>query len=135
MCDHNRCALLHNPIDGPLNKLIGLSIDRACCFIKYQYLRVKCQRTGKRNKLFLADRQSGTAFPQFEIVRVRQMADELIGTDLGRGPANAVVADFLTTEPDVIRDRTAEQENVLQHDGERGPQVFQVPIANIDTID
>ena len=66
--DDQRRPVLHYALDGLLDKLLGLGVDRARRFVQDQDRRVERQRPCERDKLLLPDRKPGTAFVDLEFV-------------------------------------------------------------------
>ena len=54
--DDQRSAIAHHALNGLLDQLLSLSVDRAGGLIQNQQRRIEGQGTRKRNQLFLADR-------------------------------------------------------------------------------
>src|SRR5436190_12008873 len=135
MGDHARSPAFHHAFDGLLDDLLGFRVDRARRFVQHEDRRVECQGACERDQLFLTDRKAGTAFANPEFITTIQILNESIGMYFARGPADALVADLVVAQPDVVFDRSAEKKNVLQHDREIRTQVVQVPVANVDAVE
>ena len=87
--DDHRSSLLHHAIDRLLDQLFGFGVDRAGRLVKNQDLRVKRQRPGKRDKLLLPDRKTGTAFADLGLVLAVQLLDEFVRPHLSRRPLDS----------------------------------------------
>src|SRR5215211_4937337 len=134
MCDHKRRPIIHHTIDGLLDKLFGLGIDRACRFIEDEDGRIECESTSERDQLFLPDRQTGAPFAHLKLVFSVKLADEIVSPHFLGSPPDLSTVDVLSAEANIVFDRTAEKEDVLQHDSKIRPQIMQVPIADVDAV-
>jgi hypothetical protein len=85
--------------------------------------------------LLLADREAGAALAHLGGVAGGQALDEAVGVHLARGPADALFGDALAPEADVALDGAAEEEDVLEDDGEVLAQGLQVPLAHVHAVE
>ena len=93
------------------------------------------QRAGDRQPLPLSAREVGRAFLDVGLVAVRHPLDEFLGAGQPRGAHRVLQRQAWAAGDDVVADRAAEQEVVLQHHAEALPQMAQVDFAQIDAVD
>ena len=69
------------------------------------------------------------------LVAARQPVDELLGAGEPRRPDHLVEGRIRLGRSDVLADRAAEQEVLLQHHAEAAAQVIDVVFAHVDPVD
>src|SRR5215207_3449822 len=116
--DDDGGAVAQHALDGLLDELLGLGVDGAGRLVEDEERRVEGERAGERDELLLADRETGAALAHLGVEAFGQALDEAVGVHLARGPADALVRHVPAAEADVALDRPAEEEHVLQDDGE-----------------
>src|SRR5688500_1554110 len=108
MGDDQRRAAVHDTLDGTLDQLLGLGVDRARGLVEYEDRRIERESACKRDQLFLPDRQPGAAFANDRFVTAIDLLHKFVGVDLAGGPFDAITADLVISKPDIILDRAAE---------------------------
>ena len=83
----------------------------------------------------LPAREVGRALLDVGLVAVRHALDEFLGAGEARRAHRVGQRQPRTAGDDVVADRAAEQEIVLQHHAEALPQVPQVDLAQIGAVD
>src|SRR5512140_2534677 len=114
--DHERCAAIENALDRLLDELFGLGVDRAGRFVEYQDGRIEGKGTGKRDQLLLPNGQTGTAFAHQRLIARIDLLNEIVRMDLASSPLDSIPADLAVAQTNIVLDRAAEEEHVLQHD-------------------
>jgi hypothetical protein len=96
--------------------------------------RVVRQRARERQELALPGREVRAALTDLGVVAAHAL-DELVGVDVARrrstGPRRCPACPSVT----LSSDRAAEQEDVLQHDGDPAAGAPRVPVADVDAVD
>ncbi len=135
MRDHQGRAVLCHAVEGVLNFLFRVTIERGGCLVQHQDRRTFQDRAGDRHALLLAAGQFETALADHRLVTVRQVADEPV--DLGhRGCfAHLRVAGVRAAIADVVRDRVIEQHRVLRDDANGCAQTLLRHLADVLTVD
>ena len=77
------CFILHQLVDGFLNKHFIFRIKTCCRFIQKYDRRVGKDRSCNRDPLLLSSRKSGTAFTYHRVIAVRKRKDKVM-TGSGR---------------------------------------------------
>ena len=114
---------------------LALGIERAGRLVEDQDARIVDQRARDREPLALAARQIGRAFLDVGLVAVRHPLDELLGAGEPRRAHRVGQREAGTAGDDVVADRAAEQEILLQHDAEALAQMAQIDLAQIRAVD
>ena len=133
--DQQRGAPGHHLAQGRVDLRLDPRIDGGGGVVQHEDRRVGDQRPGQRHPLALAAGQGEALLADDGAVAVRQAGDELVGfrrpgrrDDLLRRRIGPAVGD-------VGADRVGEQEAVLHHQADRGPQRLQGQVADIPAAD
>ena len=118
-----------------VDQRLAFRIERAGGLVQDQDARVVDQRAGDGEALLLTARKVGRAFLDVGLVAVRHALDEFLGAGQPRRAHRILEREAGPAGQDVVADRAAEQEVVLQHDAEALPQVAQVDLAQVDAVD
>ena len=97
--------------------------------------RVKGQGAGKVDQLLLAGGKRTAALLHRFVEAARQALDEVQRVHIKGGLAQVGVGDLLVAEADVSGDGSAEQERVLEDDGEVLAQREQIVLAQVDAVE
>ena len=122
MGDDKRSPSLKHGIETGLQSFFRLHVNAGGGFVKDQNGRIRKQRPGKRDKLFLPLTQHGAALPDLRIIPFRHPADELIGTDDPAGFLDFLFRGGQFAVADVVSDGAGENEAVLHHDPHLGTE-------------
>src|SRR5207249_4458772 len=104
-------------------------------FVEDQYTWVECQRPRERQQLLLAHRQRRATLGNRARIPVGQTLDERIGVHGARGGPHALLVYRRIAEPDVVRNGSREQVNVLENEAEQSAKIGEIQTADVDTID
>ena len=118
-----------------VDQRLALGIERAGGLVEDQDARIGDQRARDREALPLAAGEVGRAFLDVGLVAVRHALDEFFGAGQPGRAHRVVQRQARPAGEDVVADRAAEQEVVLQHDAEALAQVAQVDLAQIGAVD
>ena len=131
--DHRPTA--RNPANVLVDDRLAVRIKRAGRLVENQDLRVENQRPRDRQSLPLAARQIRRPFVDVRLITARKPVDELLGAGEPRRPHHLIEGRVRLGGRDVLTDRAAEQEVLLQHDAEAATEMTDVVFANVDPID
>src|SRR4051794_21880188 len=107
MRDDDRGAIAHHALDGLLDELFGLRVNRTGRLVKDEQRRVESQRTRKRDELLLSDRESRPALLHFRFITSGEPLDKTLGVNLARGPLDALRLDLGASHANIALDRPA----------------------------
>src|ERR1700720_2308735 len=113
----------------------SLRVEGARPLVEDQDSRVVDQGAGDRDPLLLPARQIRRALLDVGLVAVRHALDEFFGAGEPGGLDRIRQGQSRPPRNDVVADRAAEQEIVLQHDPEALPQMPQIDLAQIRPVD
>ena len=122
MGDDQRRSPDHKPGKTLLDHLFRSRIDTGRRFVQDQDFRVKGNCPGKRDKLFFANGEVVSPFPDTFIVSCGQAFNEAVGADNCRCFPHAQAGLFIT-QADVEFYTSVKQAGVLQHDADAPAQV------------
>src|SRR3954469_20210850 len=111
MRDDERGAVAHDALDGLLNQLLCLGVNRAGRFVKDQQRRVEGERACKRDELFLPDGKTRATLTHFGLVAFVQTLYETVRVNLIGSPTDALVRDVRLPQADVALDRPAKEKD------------------------
>ena len=118
-----------------LDARLGVQVDVRGGLVEDEDARVGDQRAGERDQLALPGRELCAALADFRVVAVRQLGDELLGSDRRRGLADLLGARAGPPEGDVLGDRAREQERLLRHDPHLRAQRAARDLAQVVAVD
>ena len=95
---------------------LGLDVERGGRLVEQQDRRVLQHRARDREPLALAGRELGAALAERRVVAERQLLDELVGARDARRRAHRLVDRVRHRVADVLADRGAEEQVLLQRD-------------------
>ena len=113
--DDERCSALQHRIEASLQCFLGLHVDTRGCLIENQNRRIGKQCSGKRDQLFLALAQHGTALAHLCLVAVRHFADEFVRTHGFACIDNLLQCRIEFSVTDVVLNVSRENKAVLHH--------------------
>ncbi len=119
-----RGAALHEHAQGVVDLLLHLDVDGAGGIVEHQDGRVDEQGPGDGDALALAPRQRVAALADHGVVALGQVADELVGPGGSRRRLDFGEVGVGTPVGDVVADRHREQERLVEHDADVGPQTL-----------
>ena len=133
--DHEDRAAPQQRFDRVLHEAFALRVEGARRLVEDQDLRVAQDRSSDGDALTLAAREARARDPHFGLVALGQGLRELVHVrGVGRG-AQLVFRRPGARIPDVVRNRSVEEEWFLAHDGHVCQQGISVDIAEIDAVD
>ena len=118
-----------------IDQRLALRVERAGRLVEDQDARIGDQRARDREPLALAAGEVGRAFLDEGLVAIRHAFDELLGARESGGPHRVLEREARPAGDEVVADRAAEQEVVLQDDAEALPQVPEVDLPQIRAVD
>jgi hypothetical protein len=87
VCDHQRGAVLHQPLERVLDQAFAFGVERGGGFVEQQDRRVAEQCAGDGETLALAAREARAAFAEESVEALGQFAEEIGGIGgIGGGP-------------------------------------------------
>ena len=101
--------------------------------IKIRGLMMSARAMAK--SLPLSARQVRRALIHESVVTARQLIDEFLGASETRGTHDFIEGRIGLGRHDVVADRTAEQEILLQHHAKAVPKVINIVFAHINAVD
>ena len=118
-----------------VHQSLRFRVERTGRLIEDQDARVGDQRAGNGEALTLTAREVGRAFLDVGFIAVRHPLDEFLGAGEAGGADRILQRQARPAGQDVVADRAAEQEVLLQHDAEAGAQMAQVDLPQIGAVD
>ena len=133
--DHDRRAPFHEQAEGVVDQLLHLDVDRARGVVEDEDGRVDEQCAGDGDALTLAAREGVAPLADDGVVAERQLQDELVSA--GGGGGRFDVGDIGRRAPisDVVPDRDREQERLVEHDADVGPQALDRHVPHVVAVD
>ena len=122
-------------LEGLLNRLFAFGVDVAGGLVEDQDRRIVEDRPGDREALPFAAGETRAALAEPGVVAERRVEDELVGLGrfgggdrlLGRAGGQAV--------NQIVPDRAAEQERLLQHDADLLAELLRRELAYVNAVD
>ena len=133
--DDDARSLGEQPLECFAHEKLRVRVHVRCRLVEDQDLRIVDERASERNELFLPGRERRPAFLNLFFEPVRKRRHPLVQIHRGGGSRHRFVGNTFVAEPNVRRDRAREQVHILKHHTELTPQVFEIPVANIDALD
>ena len=135
MRDSDRRAILRHPSQCLLDGLFRLDIKRSRRLVQNEDSRIVQNGPRDGDPLTLASRQIVPVLFQPRVVTVRQADDKIVRVgDFGR-LNNLFRLRARLRVLNILRDRPAEQERLLQHDADLRAQIFLPDHPDIDIVD
>src|SRR6185312_8414923 len=132
--DNDRAAGSDAP-DVLIDDGLTVRIERARRLIEDQDPRIEDQRPGNREPLALATRQVRRALVYMRLVTAGKPVDKLFSAREPRSSYNLVEGRMRFGGGDVLTNRPAKKEILLEDDAEAAPKMVDVIFAHIDSID
>ena len=129
--DDDRRAAFQNVLQGGLDGGFRLGVEAGGRFVENQHLRIAQDRTRQRDALFLAAGETDAAFADERVVFVRKLFDEIRGGGDFRGGGDLFGRGVRNAVGDVLRDRSVEEEDILQDETEEGAVGAELEVADI----
>ena len=132
--DKQRGPARHHPVQGGVDLRLDPGVDGGGRVVEQQQPGVGDQRPGEGDPLPLAAGEREPLLADDAVVAVGQLANELVGLGRpGRGE------DLLSWRPvavgDIGLDRIGEEERLLHHHADRGPQRLLGDVADVVSAD
>src|SRR5262249_33669134 len=115
VCDGDGRAALGERAERLLNCLLAFRVDIAGGFVKHQDRRIIEDRTSDRHALAFAAGQAGAALAEPGVVAERRVEDEVVSLSGLRGGDGLLGRAFGHAIDQVLPDRAAEEEWLLEH--------------------
>src|SRR5690625_228560 len=132
--DHQGGAALQDPVDGPLDLILGGAVDGAGRVVEDEDAGIGEERPGDGQALPLPARQGHPALAQYRLVAIPEGGDEVVRLRRpGRGD-NLLAAGVGLPEGDVLGDGAREEEDVLLDDRDLLAQRLHVPVAQVYAV-
>ena len=109
---------LSSCVERLLDQALGARVHAGGGFVQDQDARVGQRGAGNREQLALSLAQAAAAFAQHGLIFFGQALDEGIGVGQLGGGHHFLVGGVGPAKADVVHDRVAEQEGILQHDAD-----------------
>ena len=132
--DDERGAAFDQAGQGLTHAELGLGVHAGGGFVEDEHPGVVGQGAGKADKLFLSGGESVAALLQKAVEALRQCLDEVRGVDLLGGLLQGLARHVLRAQANVIGDRAAEEEWILQHHSAAAAQLLQIHLAHVHAI-
>ena len=114
---------------------LAFGVEGARRLVEDEDARIDDQRPGDGQPLALPAGKVRRAFVDVGLVAARQPVDELLGAGEPRRPHHVLEGRIGPRRGDVVADRAAEQEVLLQDDADAPPQMIDVVFADVDAVD
>ena len=114
---------------------LGRPVDVRGRLVEDQDARVGDERARDRDQLALARREPGAALADDVVEPVLEPRRDAVDADRARGRLDLLVGRVGPPEADVVGDRPAEEERILQHDAELAPVRAEPHVAKVDAVD
>ena len=135
MRDQDSRASLAGALDGTLNLVFGGAVNGAGRVVQDQDGWVGQKGTRQGNALALPAGQRDAALAHHRRIAFGKAADKIVRLRRARRRLDLLLRGPWLAKGDVIRNRAAEQENILLDDRNLAAQARQVPIAHVDAVD
>ena len=122
-------------VERLLDQDLAGAVDVRGRLVEDQDPRVGEQRARDRDQLPLAGREARAALADDVVEPALEPGRDPVDADRVRGGGDLLVGRLGAPEADVVRDRAAEQERVLEDDPELAPDRPQLHVAEIDAVD
>ena len=133
--DDERRSTGEEPAKAALDLPLRADVDRRGRLVEDEDARVGEERARERDELSLAERELEAPLADLRVVAVRELRDELVGADRGRGLLDLGPLRVGPAERDVVGDRPAEEEPLLRDDPELPPQRLLRDLAKVGAVD
>ena len=114
---------------------VGRGVERREAVVEQVERGLLHQRPGDRQPLALAAGDVGAALVDRGVETPGHRGDEVARLGDLEGAPQLGVARLRLPEPQVARDRAAEQERRLRNEPDRAPQLFERLVAHVDAVD
>mmetsp|Transcript_41162 Transcript_41162/g.64307 ORF Transcript_41162/g.64307 Transcript_41162/m.64307 type:complete len:368 (-) Transcript_41162:934-2037(-) len=135
VCHNNASPANHQAIQSLLDKLLALSIQRACSLVKQEDLRILEQGTSNSNALLLSPRKHDSTFTTLSIVTLRQRLDEIVGVRQACGLLDTSMCADLGAVHDVVLDGHGKEDWLLLHKPDLVTQPLWVILKDVHSVD
>ena len=135
MGDDQRRAAALQPCERRLDQPLGLGVERRRRLVEQQHRRVAQHGAGDRDALALAARNLDAARADRGVVALRQAHDEVVRAGVARGGLDRLACGVRRAIGDVVGDARAEDERVLRHERDFGPQVPWIELGDVDPVE
>ena len=135
MRDDDRGAIAHHALDGALDELLGLGVDRARRFVEDQIAGSKARARANEINCFCPTDKPAPRSRTSDSYSPFKRTNKTVGVNFLRGPAHALLRDVLAPRrmlPSIV---PLNRKHFLKHDGEVLPQRPQVPLAHIHAVE
>ena len=132
--DDEAGAPFHQLVESLLDLHLGAGVDRAGGLVKDEDSRIGQDRPGDGNELTLPLGEISAAFGENSVIPLREATDEGVGVSQPRCFDNLCVAGVKTAVADVLHDRFAEQERLLENDPKLTAQAVARDTSNINAV-
>ncbi len=133
--DRQRRAAASENVERFLDRLLRLGVDAARGFVEYQDLGIVEQGTRDRDPLPLAPGKACSTLAQPRIVSERRAKDEVVCQGRTRGGDRIGQAGVGPAVNQVVVDRAAKQERLLEHDAHIPAEVALGQLTDVDSIE
>ena len=134
MRDHEADAALEDVFHALLDAQLGFRIHRRCGLVHDEDLRLRQDRPGERDELFLARREAIATLAHLRLVALLHAHDEVVRAGEPGAPFHFLVACAEPPVADVVEDGAAEDVGVLQHHAKTRLQPVQAAVAVVDAV-
>src|SRR5437867_11500442 len=134
--DDEHGAAGEQPVDGLLDKALGLGVERRGRLIEYEDRRIDEQRTSDGDSLSLSARETSAALAEDGLVSVGKLADEAVRVRGAGGRDDLLVGEaFGGTVRNVVSYRVVEEHGVLAYDTGEAPERRERNLTRVDAVD
>lgn len=135
MRDDERRAALGDLVQGRLNAMLGLGVERRRGLVEHHDGRVLEDRARDSDALLLAATEAQSAFADLGLVSVGKAQDKVVDLRHTRSFVHFFVGRIDAAVLDVVRDRIVEEHRVLRNDADTTTQRGLRHGSNIDIVD
>ena len=135
MSDRDRGATLREGTERLLNRLFAFGVDVARGFVEHQDRRIVENRAGDRHALAFAAGEAGAAFAEPGVVAECGIEDEVVGLGGFGGGDRLLGRAFGHAVDEVLPNRAAEQERLLEDATDVATKVVRREAADVDAVD
>ena len=122
-------------VERLLDQDLAGSVDVRGRLVENEDARVGEQRPRDRDQLPFAGGEPRAALADDVVEPAVEAVGDPVDADRVRGRGDLLVGRVGPAEADVVRDRAAEQERVLEHDAELAPDERSCDVAQVDAVD
>src|SRR6516164_2688266 len=132
--DRYRGSSGHQDLESVANHQFRLCVDARGRLVQNEHTRIERQSSREGEQLLLTNRERRPSLRDRAGIPVRQTADERVRMDGLRRAPDTLVVDRRLAQTDVVRDRSAEEVHILQHQAEQTAQLAQIQLPDVDAV-